>query len=572
MKPGGTVYSPEFELVLACLRWPQEAVDGDRIRTLAQQPIRWSHLLEIIDHHKVVPLFSRNLDTFAPGYMPDEQAAALRARNVANAHICLERTAHLVALHRLFREQQIDLRIFKGIPLAVTAFRDPTLRDTGDIDLLVAEKDIFKAAEILQNQGYVRFEPQARLTPRRLRSYLAHQKDFSYEHPVAGIVIDLHWRLFRNSFLPANARLEEVGEDWIHLGSERIATLPPLRLLLYLCAHGALDGWLRLKWLADISALLHTMTPEQLTSAATAAAEQQALPQFSAAILLCHDLLGYDLLGYNPQALPDGCLDRNDRIVAHILRFGKRLLTSNQYRPIRERIASPQWFLNEFRLHRSLRYRLDLIQRSLFRPRIWHTFDLPDALFPLYALLSPFESLGFHLRHRLAMFRRAVRPNPALSAPAAQRTPQRAQMTRMLLRRMMQLPAADIALAIEAAGMLTFFRIALNFVPVRKLTAWMSRSHQALSSLSQEERAQALRRIEWSIDAVVRHAPISFVCFPQCLAAYFMLRRRHIASRLFYGVTRDADQLKAHTWVKVGDHTLVGGEVESRFTVLTTFP
>jgi hypothetical protein len=51
-----------------------------------------------------------------------------------------------------------------------------------------------------------------------------------------------------------------------------------------------------------------------------------------------------------------------------------------------------------------------------------------------------------------------------------------------------------------------------------------------------------------------------------------MLRRRHIASKLFYGVTRDADQLKAHTWVKVGDCTVVGGEVESRFTVLATFP
>jgi hypothetical protein len=70
----------------------------------------------------------------------------------------------------------------------------------------------------------------------------------------------------------------------------------------------------------------------------------------------------------------------------------------------------------------------------------------------------------------------------------------------------------------------------------------------------------------------VRHVPFTFVCFPQCLAAYFMLRRRHIASKLFYGVTRDADQLKAHTWVKVGDRTVVGGELESRFTVLTTFP
>ena len=84
--------------------------------------------------------------------------------------------------------------------------------------------------------------------------------------------------------------------------------------------------------------------------------------------------------------------------------------------------------------------------------------------------------------------------------------------------------------------------------------------------------AQTIRRVEWSIDAVVRYAPLTFVCFPRCLAAYFMLRRRHIASKLFYGVAREADQLKAHTWVKVGDRTVVGGEVESQFTVLNTFP
>ena len=49
----------------------------------------------------------------------------------------------------------------------------------------------------------------------------------------------------------------------------------------------------------------------------------------------------------------------------------------------------------------------------------------------------------------------------------------------MLLRRLMQLPAADIALAIEAACMLTFFRIALNFLPVQTLTAWMGKAQQS---------------------------------------------------------------------------------------------
>jgi hypothetical protein len=522
--------NPEFDLVLACLRWPQQPADGDLIRSLAQQPIRWPYLLEIVRHHKVGPLFFRNFQNFAAGYMPDESASSLRAEAIANADTCLRRSRHLVLLNRQFREQQIDFRIFKGIPLAITAYQDASLRDAGDIDLLVAEKDIFKAGKILEAEGYRRCEPQARLTPRRLRSYIAHQKDFSYEHP-GGTVIDLHWRLFRNSFLPANAGLAEAGEDWVVLEAERIPTLPVHRLLLYLCMHGALDGWLRLKWLADIGALLRTMTREQLAAAAAAAATQQALPQFSAAILLCQELLG--------SPAPAGCLDQNDLRVAHITAFSKRLMGSNQYRPIREQISSTQWFLNELRLHNGLRYRLDLVQRSLFRARVWEKIDLPDAVFPLYALISPFERLSFHLRNRF---------------------------------RILQLAPGDIGLAIEAGCMLTFFRLALNFLPVQKLTRWMSRAPRRQSSISQQKQAQTLRRVEWSIDAVVRHFPVTFVCFPQCLAAYFMLRRRHISSQLFYGVTRDANQLKAHTWVKVGNRTVVGGEVESSFTVLATFP
>jgi hypothetical protein len=534
MKPVTPVYAPEFELVLACLRWPQAAVDGARILSLARQPIHWHFLLEIVHHQKVVPLFFRNLETFAGEYIPEAIAAALRAGTEANTRTCLQRSSHLQLLNRLFIEQAIDVRIFKGIPLSLTAFQDLTLRDLGDIDLLVAEKDIFRAADILRAHDYQRFEPRARLSTRRLRSYLAHQKDFSYEHPTAGVVIDLHWRLFRNRFLPSNAGLAEVGLDWLMLGSERIPTIPVSRLLLYLSVHGALDGWLRLKWLADIGALLHSMTAEQLAATAEAAAQQQALPELSAAVFLSQDLLG----GGDSFPMPSGCLERSDERVGRIVDFGKRLMTSNQYRPVREQIPSAQWFMNEFHLHSSWNYRLDLVQRSLFRPRVWYKFNLPDALFPLYAVLSPLE--WFHDR-----LKKLKRPS---------RSP------------------ADLALAMEAGCMLIFFRIALSFLPVQKLTAWMSRPNAARVAVSPGITAEILRKIEWSIDSVVRHAPFTFVCFPQCLAAYFMLRRRHIASKLFYGVTRDADQLKAHTWVKVGDRTVVGGDVESHFTVLTSFP
>ncbi len=556
-----SVYSPEFDLVLACLRWPQETVDGDRIQSLTRQPIRWPYLLEILQHHKVVPLFLRNLDTFAPGSMPEDAAAALRAAGAANDETCVRRTSQVLQLNRLFREQHLDLRIFKGIPLAITAFKDAALRDTGDIDLLVSEKDLFSAGEILRTQGYVRLDPQARLTRRRLRSYLAHQKDFSYGHPLSDVTIDLHWRLFRNSYLPANAGLTEVGEEWVDLGSERIATLPPSRLLLYLCVHGALDGWLRLKWLTDIGALMHVMTPEQIASTVSMAKEQQALPQLNAAILLCQELLGQDLPSA-PASLSEN-LDRDDKTVAHILRFSKQLVTSNQYRPIREQIPSTQWFLNEFRLHDSARYRLDLILRSLFRPRVWRWLNLPDRLFPLYAFVSPIEFLSFRVRNRWQALMHTQGRLPI--APGAQRK-------RLSLRRIKRLAPADIALAAEAACMLTFFRAALNFLPTPRLTTWMDRYDRRQPSVSPATVTETISRVQWSIDAVGRHAPLTFVCFPRSLAAYFMLRRRHIVSKLFYGVAREADQLTAHTWVKVGDRTVVGGEAESQFTVLHTFP
>jgi len=288
---------------------------------------------------------------------------------------------------------------------------------------------------------------------------------------------------------------------------------------------------------------------------------QQASSQFSAAVFLCQKMLGQELSAEH-QALSES-LDRKDERVAQIMRFSERLMTSNQYRPVREQIPSTQWFLNEFRMHTSLRYRLDLVLRSLFRPRVWRWLNLPDKLFPLYALISPFEFVSFHARTRWQRFRHALQPSP--SAPRLRHAP-------LTFRRIRQLAPADIALAAEAACMLTFFGVALNFLPTQRLTAWMGRYDRRQPSIPPAMASRTIDRVQWAIDAVGRHAPLTFVCFPRSLAAYFMLRRRHIVSKLFYGVARGADQLTAHTWVKVGDYTVVGGEVESQFTVLHTFP
>jgi hypothetical protein len=85
-------------------------------------------------------------------------------------------------------------------------------------------------------------------------------------------------------------------------------------------------------------------------------------------------------------------------------------------------------------------------------------------------------------------------------------------------------------------------------------------------SLSERDAAIAVR-VRWAVEAVVRHSPVRFVCFPQTLAGYTMLHRRGVQSTMVYGVARTAaGELIAHTWLMLGDKCLLGGEGAGEFT------
>src|SRR3974377_795808 len=71
-----------------------------------------------------------------------------------------------------------------------------------------------------------------------------------------------------------------------------VRTLGEEDLFAYLCMHGALHWWYRLKWLADINALIGVPAAasiERLFHAAETRGVGRAVAQ---ALLLCHRLLG----------------------------------------------------------------------------------------------------------------------------------------------------------------------------------------------------------------------------------------------------------------------------------------
>jgi hypothetical protein len=123
-------------------------------------------------------------------------------------------------------------------------------------------------------------------------------------------------------------------------------------------------------------------------------------------------------------------------------------------------------------------------------------------------------------------------------------------------------------LAAEALVLLGLFRAALAIAPVRTIIGRLTRrrSDETAYEMPGHDLLMA-RRVQWAVGAAVRHSPVEFVCFPQALAGYTMLRRRGVASTLVYGVARSKqEELLAHAWLTVGETVVLGGDAVEGFT------
>ena len=82
-----------------------------------------------------------------------------------------------------------------------------------------------------------------------------------------------------------------------------------------------------------------------------------------------------------------------------------------------------------------------------------------------------------------------------------------------------------------------------------------------------------IRQLRWAIEAVARRVPFRALCFERGLAAQWMLRRRGVASTLFYGIDRArADGLAAHVWVRTAGLDVIGCENAGDYVPVASFP
>jgi Transglutaminase-like superfamily len=130
----------------------------------------------------------------------------------------------------------------------------------------------------------------------------------------------------------------------------------------------------------------------------------------------------------------------------------------------------------------------------------------------------------------------------------------------------------DRLLLLEAAFFLTGAASAIALLPFNCVGSLASRPVTRPEPPPQTC-LQKIKSVRWAITACARRVPRHAKCFQQGLAAQFMLRRRGISSVLHYGAAPDPQLgLVAHVWVRADNVDVIGGEIASRFALLTTFP
>jgi hypothetical protein len=296
--PMASRLSPEFRLLAACARWPQSDENLEAIRSAANSPLDWTRCAFLARRHHVLGLLHDGLQRAqldVPRETSDQiggLACRLVTENLAAARESLR-------LQRLLDEAGIPVLVIKGTALAMLAFNNISLRSAQDIDLLISSEHLAATVEIITQAGYHRIEPPAHIDDKQLRRLMRIRKDFGFIHESGGNRIELHWRLFLNNYamqgganpsaLFAASRRVPVTDN------AKLRTMGDEDLFAYLCMHGALHWWYRLKWLADINALSATTSAGALERLYAAAEDRGVERAAAQALLLCRAVLGKEL-------------------------------------------------------------------------------------------------------------------------------------------------------------------------------------------------------------------------------------------------------------------------------------
>src|SRR5262249_43560932 len=139
----------EFQLAVDACR---VSIDGRPLEG-PLPAVDWAGFLAITERHRVQAQCWHGLKPLAE-QLPLDVRDALPGQGRAIVASNLAATAESARLHQMFQAEKVPLIFVKGLTLAALVYRDPMLKMSMDIDLLIDPARLADAARLLGSAGY----------------------------------------------------------------------------------------------------------------------------------------------------------------------------------------------------------------------------------------------------------------------------------------------------------------------------------------------------------------------------------------------------------------------------------
>lgn len=288
---------PELKLLAMCCAWPSSSRIDERIVALSLTVNDWARFEQLTHYHRVRPMVNDAIKRTGIA-VPSLILASLQSKGLRSSARALMMGHETVRVAKLLSARGLDPLVVKGAALAGLCYPSLALKESWDIDFLVRDNEADLARRALYDAGYVVMTPA--LTGEQFARFTPLSKEIEFFNPENKITIELHWRLL-NAGGKLNATLPPSTRQQVSLPFGAIQTLDDELLLSYLCLHGAMHNWSRIKWLADLNAFIGRFPPGTRSKLFDATREYGANRSAFVALTLCAQLFETDFRDIAPR-------------------------------------------------------------------------------------------------------------------------------------------------------------------------------------------------------------------------------------------------------------------------------
>ena len=383
--------SLEWELLLRCAATELTPVVAEVTALCAAKP-DWKALCRSAEAHGLLPLLCRNLRALDPELVPPPVLASLTDRFRDHVARNLLLTDELLRILDVFAAGGVSAIPFKGPVLASFAYGSVDVRQFGDLDLLVAPRQLARARDLLVQHGFDAFP---KLSPGKMRGFMRSECELWFGEPRELVSVETHWAIREPVYrLPFDVDQLFARATTTTLNGREVPTFRAEDLLLILAAHGAKHRWDKLKLVCDVAELLRSQPnlhwPEVLEHARKLHAERILRVALRLAVEYLAARLPAEISTWSQQ-------DRSLPGLLPVLRAQWYALRSKR---LQEKELRMGLYL---RLRERWQDRAAYVLGTVFTPtqEDWNGVALPDPLCGLYYVVRPLRLIGKYARKAL---------------------------------------------------------------------------------------------------------------------------------------------------------------------------